>query len=161
MVICEMDDRPKRLSVIKVILDLGVSRQTGDSPLNPRITADPLRLWQDEVLHDAKAFRIRPELGMPKTRAGIFISVRKRQFVPNGVFLQKAESVADTDIVIGLGRKSRPVKIRPKHDEQVCTGPRFLFVAGRRILRLVLRRPRGGQRKGKTDGREGACAEIR
>ena len=119
MVVGEMDDRSQRLAVIKVVLEHGVSGQCRDAGLYPRVATNPLRLRQGEVLHNAKALRVRPVLGMPESRPGILVGVGKRQFVPKGVFFQKAESVANADIVIGLRQESGPDEIRPQHDEKV------------------------------------------
>ena len=143
----EVYDCSEGLSVVEVVLDMGVARKGGDTYLNPRIPADPLYLGQPEVLHDAKALRVRPELGMPKTWAAILIRVRKRKFVSYGVLFQKTEGMPDTDVVVRFGSQSGSDKIGAEHDEEVC--------AGSRLLRLFLSPAKWHQSKCETHRKDG------
>jgi hypothetical protein len=119
IVLIEMHDGAESFAVVKAIQNMGVSGETRESGLNPREAADSLRFGQAEIFHDADGFGIGIELGMPKTGAAIFVSVRNCEFVSERVFLQKAEGVADADVVVGLGEKSGAIKIGAEHDEEI------------------------------------------
>jgi hypothetical protein len=45
-------------------------------------------------------------------RPRVFLGVSKDKFIPDGVFLQKAECVADPNVVIRPWNKTGPIKIR-------------------------------------------------
>lgn len=119
IMIVEVDNSSQRFTIIEVILDLRQSGETRDARLNPRVPGHALRLWQTEILHESKALCIGSEVGMPKARAGILVHICKRQFISKRILFQKAEGVADSDVVVRFGHPTWTVKVRPKHDKKI------------------------------------------
>ena len=147
--IVEVHNSSERLAIVEMTLDLRASGQAADAHLNPGIGSNDLRFGKPEVFHQSEAFRVGPEIGMPEAGTGVLIGVGKREFVSEGILLQKAKSVADSDVVVRFGQQPWSHKIRPQHDKQVGAGARLLSTAaGPR--RLVL---------GPTNQREGAKTE--
>ena len=156
--IVEVNNSAQRLTVVEVTLNMSVPREAADAHLNPSVAANALRLRQPEVFHDSKTLSVRTKLRMPKTRAAIFIGVRKRKFVPYRVLLQKTESVADPDVVVRLGKQPGPHEIGSEHNKQIGAGSRFLSADLCGILCLIqclIPRVAGaGQKEHKAHGKE-------
>jgi hypothetical protein len=86
---------------------MGIPREAAYTQLDPRVTANTLRLRESEVLHDSKTLCMRTELGVPKTGAPILICICKRKFVSDWIFLQKTKGAADADVVVCLSLRAR------------------------------------------------------
>src|SRR5882757_2969828 len=71
-------------------------------------------------------------------RASVFIGITEGKLITDRAFLQEAESMAQADVIVCLGRQAWANKIRAEHSEKICGGPRLGFgwrwVAGRRCL---------------------------
>ena len=67
----------------------------------------------------------------------ILVGIAEGEFVANGVFLEEAKGVTNTD-VLGCARKeARTIEVRPNHDEEVGAGAGSISLgACRGCLRL-------------------------
>jgi hypothetical protein len=124
VVVVKMDDQAQRFAIVKSIFQPRISRHTGDSSLDPRVSGEALRLRQTEVFHQPKSFGVRSILGVEKSmRTGVFVGIAESNLIAQDVLLQKPECMAQPDVVIGLRQQAGPNKIGTEHNEQVCRGP--------------------------------------
>lgn len=117
----EMNDGAERLAIVEAVLDVGGTSEAGESGLNPGVSGDSFDARKSEVLHYAESFGVRSEVSVEEAvSSGIFIRVGKREFVADGVPVEKSEGVADADIQVDPGNKTGAIEIRSRHDKEIC-----------------------------------------
>ncbi len=155
-----MNNRAQRDAAVESVFELRVACVSGDARLQPGVASDNFSFWNRKIFHHAGAFRVLSKISVKKTViAAVFVCVGERQLIPERIFLQEAEGVADADVVICSWQKPGAIEVGAEHYEQISTRigglRRFDWILGRRNSALRVRHSR--YRQNEKESTQKAC----